>query len=126
MTLQAAAVEILVEKAKFEPVVAVAIAEAIEVSVVHAQFVTIPVFEAKIQELKAEIRAVDASLRQVITGVESKFEAKLEAKLEATQAQLVAQLEKVKAELMRWVLLAMLGSVALTAATTGLVKALPL
>jgi ribosomal protein L6P/L9E len=122
MTLHAAAVEILVEKAKFEPVVAVAIAEAIEVSVVHAQFVTIPVFEAKIQELKAEIRAVDASLRQVITGVEAKFE----AKLEATQAQLVAQLEKVKAELMRWVLLAMLGSVALTAATTGLVKALPL
>ena len=114
MTLQAAAVEILVEKAKFEPAVAVGIAQAIEVSCVQAQYVTVPILDMKVQELKGEIHLV-----------ESKLESKLEAKLAVNQAQLVAHLEKVKAELMRWVLLVMLGSVALTAATTGLVKALP-
>jgi hypothetical protein len=110
MTLQAAAVEVLVEKAKFEPAVAVGIAQAIEVSCVQAQYVTVPILDVKVQELKTEIHVV---------------ESKLEAKLAVNQAQLVAHLEKVKAELMRWVLLVMLGSVALTAATTGLVKALP-
>ena len=117
MTLQAVAVEILVEKARFEPAVAVAIAEAIEVSIVHAQFVTVPVFEAKIQELKAEIRAVDVGLHHV--------EKNLEAKIEHLKTQVAEQLEKMKAELVRWLFLTMLGSVALTAATTGLMKALP-
>ena len=118
MTLQAVAVQILVEKARFEPAVAVAIAEAIEVSGVQAQYVTVPILEMKVQELKTEMRVQKSELKADIQQVE--------AKLELTEAKMAAHLEKVKAELMRWVLLAMLGSVALTAATTGLVRALPL
>jgi hypothetical protein len=43
MALHGATVEILIEKAKFDPQVALGVAEAIEASMTHAQFVTVPI-----------------------------------------------------------------------------------
>jgi hypothetical protein len=63
----AAAVEILVEKGKFEPTVALGIAEAIEASVMHAQFVTVPILDARLQELRAEIRISAMSLESKLS-----------------------------------------------------------
>jgi hypothetical protein len=80
MAIHAEAVEILVSKGKFEPQVAIGIAEAIEVSMNRTQLVTVPILDARLQGLKAE--------------------------------------------LVRWVFLAMLGNVALSAGTAAVLKAI--
>jgi hypothetical protein len=93
MAIHAAAVEILIEKSRFEPEVALGIAEAIEVSIMHAQLVTVPILDARLQELKSDI------------------------------LRLEVRLEQTKAELVRWVFLVMLGNVALSAGATALLNA---
>jgi hypothetical protein len=98
MALHAEAIEMLIEKGRFEPEVALGIAEAIEASMMHAQFVTVPILDARLQELKAEIRI--------------------------SQMSLETKMEGIKAELVRWVFLVMLGNVALTAGATALQNAL--
>jgi hypothetical protein len=56
--MQAAVFEMLVEKAKFEPTVAVAVAEAIDMAIAAAPFVTIPILDTRVAELRLEIRDV--------------------------------------------------------------------
>ena len=90
MAIHAEAVEILVTKGRFEPKVAIGIAEAIEVTMTLTQLVTVPVLDARLKELKLEIKA---------------------------------ELEQVKAELVRWVFLTMLGNVALSAGMAAALKA---
>ena len=80
MAIHAEAVEILVRKGQFEPQVAIGIAEAIEVSMNGTQLVTVPILDARLQELKAE--------------------------------------------LVRWVFLAMLGNVAISTGTAAVLKAI--
>jgi hypothetical protein len=80
MAIHAEAVEILVSKGKFEPQVAIGIAAAIEVSMNRTQLVTVPILDARLQELKAE--------------------------------------------LVRWVFLAMLGNVAISTGTAAVLKAI--
>ncbi len=55
MAIHAEAVEIRVSKGKFEPQVAIGIAEAIEVSMNRTQLVTVPILDARLQELKVEL-----------------------------------------------------------------------
>jgi hypothetical protein len=97
MAIHAEAVEILVTKGRFEPEVAIGIAEAIEVSMTLAQLVTVPVFDARVQDLKSEFHAFRHEMK--------------------------AELERVKAELVRWVFLAMLGNVALSSGMAAVLKA---
>ena len=80
MAIHAEAVEILASKGKFEPQVAIGIAEAIEVSMNLTQLVTVPILDARLQALKAE--------------------------------------------LVRWVFLAMVGNVALSTGTAAVLKAI--
>jgi hypothetical protein len=112
MALHAEAVSILIEKGRFEPEVALSIAEAIEVSVVHAQFVTVPILDARVQELKAETRVSLMSL-----------ETKLSASIQELKTELKTEMERTKADVVRWVFLAMLGSMALSAGATTVLKA---
>ena len=56
MALNATAVEILIDKGKFEPEVALGIAEAIEVSMTESEFVTVPILDARLHELRADFR----------------------------------------------------------------------
>ena len=81
----------LIDKGGFEPRVALGIAEAIETSIMQAQIVTVPILDARLQELIAQF----------------------DVKIEST-----------KAELVRWVFLAMLGNVALNAAAAAMLNAL--
>jgi hypothetical protein len=111
MDLHAAAVEILIEKGRFAPEVALGIAEAIEASIMNAQLVTVPILDARLQELKTETRI---SLLN------------LESKMDSIKAELETKMEAIKAELVRWVFLAMLGNVALTAAATAVLNAFKL
>jgi hypothetical protein len=139
MALHAAAVEILIEKGRFEPEVALGIAQAIEASVMHAQFVTVPILDARLQELKAEMRIAGMGLESKVNAGDQSLEAKidrrygeldtkidlkfgeLDAKIDVKFAELVTRIEQTKAELVRWVLLVMLANVALSA---GLAAAL--
>jgi hypothetical protein len=98
MTLNAVAVEILIDKGGLEPRVALGIAEAIETSMMQAQIVTVPILDARLQELKAL--------------------------LEVKIAEMGTRIERTKSELVRWVFLVMLGNVALNAAAAAVLNAL--
>jgi hypothetical protein len=117
MALHVAAVEILIEKGRFEPEVALGIAEAIEASVTNAQFVTVPILDARLQEIKAEMRIAGMGLE---SNVNASIQA-LDVKIDLKFGELVTRIEQTKAELVRWVLLVMLANVALSA---GLAAAL--
>jgi hypothetical protein len=78
--MQAAVVEALIERAKFAPTVALALADAMDTAMNGAQLVTVPLLDARLEALKAE--------------------------------------------LVRWVFLVMLGNVALTAGVTAVLNAL--
>jgi hypothetical protein len=148
MAVNAAAVEILIEKGRFEPEVALCIAKAIEASMMHAQLVTVPIFDARLQELSAQTRmslmSLEAAIDRKFGQVECKFgeldakidlkfgelDAKidrkwgeLDGKIDRRCGELETKMEGIKAELIRWVFLAMLGNVALSAGATAVLNA---
>jgi len=123
MPLHAEAVSILIEKGRFEPEVALSIAEAIEVSVVHAQFVTVPILDARLQTLKAETSVSLMSLETKLSTSIQELKTDLKTEAERTRTELKTEMEKTKAEVVRWVFLAMLGSMALSAGATTVLKA---
>jgi hypothetical protein len=144
MALHAATVEILVEKAKFEPAVALGVAEAIELAMTQAQFVTVPILDARLHEIRAEIRVLegkldasikehkadmqrlsaelDAKLNAQSAKMDAQF-AKMDAKMDTKLAQMEAKLAQMEAKLVRWVFLVMLGNVALSLAATTVLNA---
>jgi DNA anti-recombination protein RmuC len=69
MSMEAAAVDRLIEKGRFQPDVAQAIAESVDITIKAANLVTLPVFEARFAaaELKAEARfgALEKSIESV-------------------------------------------------------------
>jgi hypothetical protein len=115
MALHAATIGILVEKAKFEPEVALGVAEAIELAMTQAQFVTVPILDARLHEVRAEIRVLegklDASIREH------------KADMQRLGAEVNAKLAEMEAKLVRWVFLVMLGNVALSLAANAVVNA---
>ena len=120
MAIHAEAVEILVRKSRFEPEVALGVAEAIEVSIKLAQLVTVPVLDARLLELKTELKAEIQALR-----LEFKTDfGKLSTEIQKVNANLSTEIQKVNANLMRWVLLTMLGSTALSMAARSLMSIL--
>lgn len=62
MTLNAVAVELLIDKGGFEPRVALGIAEAIETSMMQAQIVTVPILDARLAQLETKIERTKAEL----------------------------------------------------------------
>jgi hypothetical protein len=127
MALQAATVEILVEKAKFEPKVALGVAEAIEFEMTQSQFVTVPVLDARLHEVRADIRVlegkVDAGFKEHKADTQ-RLSADLNARLDAGSTKVEAKLAEMEARLVRWVFLVMLGNVALSLAATVILNAL--
>ena len=69
MSVNAVAVELLIDKSGFEPRVALGIAEAIETSMTQAQVVTIPVLDTRVAQLEAKIESVKAELVRWVVGV---------------------------------------------------------
>lgn len=97
MPLHNGSVEILIDKAKFQPDVAVAVAEAIDMAITGASLVSTPVLDVRVSAL--------------------------EARLMAWRSEMKADMQEVKAELIRWVFLVMLGNVALGAGATAILNA---
>ena len=127
MALHAATVGILVEKAKFEPEVALGVAEAIELAMTQAQFVTVPILDARLHEVRAEIRVLEGKLDARVQELKAdmqRLSADVDAKLEARFAKMETRLAEMEAKLVRWVFLVMLGNVALSLAATTVLNAL--
>jgi hypothetical protein len=100
--MHAAAVDVLIRKSKFEPQVALGIAEAIDMAIQSAQLVTVSLLDARLATL----------------------EARMMEKMARLEARMVAKMEGIKSELVRWVWLVMLGNVALSAGATAILNAL--
>ena len=123
MALHAATVGILVEKAKFEPDVALGVAEAIELAMTQAQFVTVPILDARLHEVRAEIRVLEGKLDASIKEHKADMQ-RLSAELDAKIEKIDTKLAEMEAKLVRWVFLVMLGNVALGLAATTVLNAL--
>ncbi len=94
MAFQAETVGILVEKSKFEPEVALGVAEAIESAMTHAQFATVPLLDARLHGVGAELRVLEGKLDASTQ--------RLGAELNAKLAQMEAKLSKVGASWSCW------------------------
>ena len=114
--MHAATIELLVNKAHLEPDIAVAFAEAMDMSVANAQLVTIPVLDARFATFEARMESRFAA-------VDARF-ARVDSQFNEIRAELDAKLEKCKADLVRWVFLVMLGNVALSAGATAILNAI--
>jgi hypothetical protein len=95
MASQAATVDLLVKKAKFEPPVAMAVAEAIENAMHESQFVTVPILDARLAAFQAEFRGDllrhEHNLGGRLVGVDTKIDTTcvdLERKIDMTRAEL--------------------------------------
>jgi hypothetical protein len=139
--MHAASVEVLIEKSKFEPHVALGIAEAIDMAIQSAQLVTVPVQDARLSALESKMEAKFWALELKMEGrfgaLESKMEARfgelesrmearfgtLESKMEARIGGLETKIESVRADVVRWVFLVMLGNVAISAGVTAILNA---
>ena len=77
--------------------------------IIRNQLVTIPVLDARLQELRIEILT---------------FRAEIKAEVATGAGKLETEIHKVNANLMRWVLLTMLGSVTLSMAGKALMTTL--
>ena len=93
MTMKVATVEILIEKAHFEPRVAVAVAEAMDEAIDaksrETQPVTVPVFEERFAASEAKIDARFAA-----------SEAKIDARFAASESQIDARFASFKSEML--------------------------
>lgn len=116
MATQAEAVDLLMSKGNFEPEVALAIAEAVDVIMTGAQVVTVPVLDARVAELKTSIKELDHKIDLV--------ESKLENRIVGVESRLGNLIESTKSELVRWVFLAMLGSGAIQAGAAAFINAI--
>jgi hypothetical protein len=106
--MHAATVELLVQKAHFDPDTALAIATAIDMALQNAQLVTVAVLDARFMAFEAKMDARFAAA-----------EANTNARFVVADAKMEAALEKFKAELVRWVFLVMLGNVAVSVAANA-------
>ena len=98
MAIHAATVGILIEKGRFEPEVALGVAEAIDLAMTQAQFVTVPVLDARIHEIKTELRVlaekVDTKLdTSKYTADMQRFRAEFNAKLDTKFAAMEAKFD---------------------------------
>jgi hypothetical protein len=95
-----------------------------------AQFVTVPILDSRLRELKAETRIALASLEYKLSAAIQELSAKvdhryaeLDARIDRKWGELETAIERTKAELVRWLLLTMLVSVALRAGVTAALNA---
>jgi hypothetical protein len=133
MATQAAAIDLLMNKGQFEPQVAVAIAEAVALTMTEAQVVTVPVLDSRLVALDHKVDLVESRLEKKIdllrVNLETRIELvkmELENKIDAAVTRLEKAIEvtsaATQAELVRWVFIATVGSVFLQGMTSAIVN----
>lgn len=101
MALHAETVGILVEKAKFQPEVALGVAEAIEFAMTQAQFVTVPILDARLHGIYAELRVLEGKLDasiQVNKADMQRLGAERQADMQRLGAEREADMQRLGAE----------------------------
>ncbi len=110
--MQAAIVDVLVQKGRFDPQIALAVAEAIDMAIGTSQLVTVPILDARLDAVSARFQVL---------------EARMDARFEAAEAKADAKLQSMKTELILWIIGMTVGSAflpKLVAALSGTVSAL--
>ena len=149
--MHAATVEVMTKKACFESNTAMAVAEAFDIAIQHAQLVTAPLLDVRLAELRSEMNArfaefrsemdtrfaeLDARWEARFAALESEIDARflaMDARINALEARMLhgfalmdermdKKIEALKAELVRWVFLVVLGNTALAAAVNALMN----
>lgn len=138
MAMQAATVEILIEKAKFEPRVAVAIAEAMDEALEgkarQLQLVTLPMLDERLTAVREKLEDKSDDIADKFEGRMGAFEHRLEGKFSAFVDKVEARFDRLenkvgglqgeireldvkgqsnKADLVRFVLLAIMSQFAM-------------
>lgn len=106
MPLQATTVDVLVNKGKLDPEVALAVAEAIDIAMTESRIVTVPILDARLTELRTDlfgvITAVDQKLETRCLGLERRIDAtcaNLEHKIDATRTDLERKIDATRTDL---------------------------
>lgn len=81
-----------------------------------SQLVTVPVLDSRLQELRHELTKMQVHLSSEL--------GEMRLEMEKMRTELRTDLERVRADLVRWVFLTMLGSVALSASASTALKLL--
>jgi hypothetical protein len=124
MTSRAETVELLVRKAKFEPQVALAVADAIDNAMTDSQLVTVPILDARLAELREDFAKELAATREALSKEISATNERVGVMSERLMKEIHVTSERTRSDLARWVLLAMLGSTAIGIGATAVTNAL--
>lgn len=112
-----AALDILTQEGDFSPKSSLTLVKAMNVVVERAQFVTVPVLDSRLAELRAEFRIemnqrfaeVDVRFAELRHDMNARF-AEADARTEVRFAQFETKLAKTKNQLVFWILGAMIGN----------------
>jgi hypothetical protein len=123
--MHAATVDLMTKKAHFETETAMAVAEAFDIAIQHAQLVTVPMLDVRLAQFQSGIDErfgkVDARFLALEARVNS-LEVKMEVLFALQEERLDKKLEALKADVVRWVFLVMLGNAAISAAVNALMN----
>lgn len=116
--MHAATVDLMTKKAHFETETAMAVAEAFDIAIQHAQLVTVPMLDVRLAQFKSETDARFLALEARVNSLEIK----MEVLFALQEERLDKKLEALKADVVRWVFLVMLGNAAISAAVNALMN----
>ena len=116
--MHAATVDLMTKKAHFETEMAMAVAEAFDIAIQHAQLVTVPMLDVRLAQFKSETDARFLALEARVNSLE----VKMEVLFALQEERLDKKLEALKADVVRWVFLVMLGNAAISAAVSALMN----
>ena len=116
--MHAATVDLMTKKAHFETETAMAVAEAFDIAIQHAQLVTVPMLDVRLAQFKSETDARFLALEARVNSLE----VKMEVLFALQEERLDKKLEALKADVVRWVFLVMLGNAAISAAVNALMN----
>jgi hypothetical protein len=91
--MYAATVDFMMKKARFESDTAMAVAEAFDIAIEHAQLVTIPMLDARLAEFKS---GIDAQFARVDTRF-VELEARIDARFAAFRSEMDERFAKIDA-----------------------------
>ena len=118
--MHAATVDLMTKKAHFETETAMAVAEAFDIAIQHAQLVTVPMLDVRLAQFATKSET-DARFLALEARVNS-LEIKMEVLFALQEERLDKKLEALKADVVRWVFLVMLGNAAISAAVNALMN----
>jgi hypothetical protein len=106
----ATTVDVLIQKGRFEPQEALAVAEAIDMAMTESPIVTIPILDARLAAFDQRFAALDHKIEVARLGLEKKIEVAAE-KTNTGIEQIRTEIQRTRSELIRWVFVTLIGSV---------------